>query len=97
LLTKNGALAVFSGIAALGALGSFIAAKDPRTCYQHDVLAWTTCTDVQTQYFSGAIVLTIFASVGLIIAAYVRIKSRRAARQVRREIDAKSKNTETAT
>ena len=88
MLTKNGALAMFSGIAALGALGSFIAAKDPRTCYQHDVLAWTTCTDVQTQYFSGAIVLAIFASVGLSIAAFVRIKSRRAARQTSRDTDA---------
>ncbi len=77
MLTKNGALAVFSGIAALGSLGSFIAAKDPRTCYQHDVLAWTTCTDVQSQYFSGAIVLGIFGAIGLIIAASVRAKSRR--------------------
>jgi hypothetical protein len=76
-LTKNGALAVFSGIAALGSLGSFIAAKDPRTCYQHDVLAWTTCTDVQSQYFSGAIVLGIFGAAGLIVAAVVRAKAKR--------------------
>ncbi len=76
MLTKNGALAMFSGIAALGAIGSFIAAKDPRTCYQHDVLAWTTCTDVQSQYMSGAIVLGIFAAFGLGIAAFVRAKSR---------------------
>ena len=67
---------MFSGIAALGAIGSFIAAKDPRTCYQHDVLAWTTCTDVQSQYMSGAIVLGIFAAFGLGIATFVRAKSR---------------------
>ena len=77
MLTKNGALAMFSGIAALGAIGSFIAAKDPRTCYAHDVMAWTTCTDVQGQYLSGAIVLGIFAAFGLGIAAFVRAKGRR--------------------
>jgi|GEM_PF-1378704 len=80
MLTKNGALAMFSGIAALGAIGSFIAAKDPRTCYQHDVLAWTTCTDVQGQYMSGAVVLGIFAAFGLGIAAFVRLRNRRSKR-----------------
>lgn len=80
MLTKNGALAIFSGIGALAAFGSFIAAKDPRTCYQHDVLAWTTCTDVQSQYMAGAVVLGIFSAFGLVIAAYVRAKSRRAKR-----------------
>ena len=81
MLTKNGALAMFSGIAALGAIGSFIAAKDPNTCYQHDVLAWTTCTDVQSQYMSGAVVLGIFAAFGLAIAAIVRARSLRTKRK----------------
>ena len=80
MLTKNGALAVFSGIAALGAIGSFIAAKDPRTCYKHDVMAWTTCTDVQSQYLVGAIFLGAFALVGLSIATFVRAKARRKTR-----------------
>jgi len=81
MLTKNGALAVFSGIAALGAIGSFIAAKDPRTCYKHDVMAWTTCTDVQSQYLIGAIFLGAFAIFGLSVAWYVRAKSRKSARE----------------
>ena len=81
MLTKNGALAAFSGIAALGAIGSFIAAKDPRTCYRHDVLAWTTCTDVQTQYLVGAVFLGAFALVGLSIAGFVRAKARRKTRE----------------
>ena len=80
MLTKNGSLAIFSGIAGLAALGSFIAAKDPKTCYAHDVLAWTTCTDVQSQYMSGAIVLGIFAAFGLTIAGVVGLRYRRAMR-----------------
>jgi hypothetical protein len=77
MLTKNGALAALSGIAGLAAIGSFIAAKDPRTCYQHDVLAWTTCTDVQSQYMSGAIVLGLFAAFGLSVAAVVRARRKK--------------------
>jgi hypothetical protein len=76
---------MFSGIATLGAFGNFIAAKDPRTCYQHDVLAWTTCTDVQSQYMVGAVVLGIFGVTGLVIAAFVRAKSRRAKRNSPKE------------
>lgn len=81
MLTKNGALAVFSGIAAVGAIGSFVAAKDPRTCYKHDVMAWTTCTDVQSQYLVGAIFLGAFALIGLSVALYVRRKARKNARR----------------
>ena len=81
MLTKNGALAMFSGIAALGAIGSYIAAKDPATCNAHDVLAWTTCTDVQGQYLAGAIVLGAFAVVGLSVAGLVRARALRAKRQ----------------
>jgi len=81
MVSKNGALTIFSGISALGAIGSFIAAKDPRTCYQHDVLAWTTCTDVQGQYMGGAIALGIFAAVGLGVAFFFRAKGIRARRK----------------
>lgn len=80
MLTKNGALAMFSGIAALGAIGSYIAAKDPATCNAHDVLAWTSCTDVQGQYLAGAIILGIFAIAGLSVSAYVRSRAKRVRR-----------------
>ena len=81
MLTKNGALAVFSGITALGAIGSFVAAKDPRTCYRNDVLAWTTCTDVQSQYLVGAIFLGAFAVVGIAVSLYGRAKARKKPRE----------------